>query len=126
MTRPLLFFASLFIGLVVACEDDRVPSGVEATITVADSSGAADFADYNGMVHFIPETSFTGLNDSTWAKDKVQFDSAKCTNGKVSTFLEPGTYVAEPGNFFSCSFPGKFTVRADHLKEVEIRFQNCH
>ena len=107
------------------CEDDRVPSGIDAYVFWAECDTMQSFYKYTGMVYLIPYSRFGEIDSSNWDSLKTRFDSTMCTEGYMSNFFDPGDYVAEPDTFISSTFPGVITVEPDLLKEVEIRFVYC-
>ena len=115
----------MILILTYSCEDNRVPSGIDAYIYWAECDTMQAFLKYDGMVYFVPSARFNEVNDSTWNSIKTTFDSSLCYNGFLSDFLEPGEYIAEPDTFINILSPEIFIVEPDLLKKVEIRFVYC-
>lgn len=125
MKHRHIYIYFIFFLFIAGCEDNRVPSGIDAYVYWAECDSMQTFSEYNGMVYFVPASRFNEVNDSTWDSLKVSFDSSLCTDGYMSNFFDPGDYIAEPDTFINTLQPKIITVEPDLLKKVEIRFIYC-
>lgn len=109
----------------ITCENDHVPSGIEAEVFFAPCDSLPVFTEYNGRVYFVPESKMYEITDSLWESKKSSYPSAVCTQGSLSLFIEPGKYIARPDTFRN-SLPDKILqVEADVLLKTELKLMNC-
>jgi hypothetical protein len=115
----------ILLTVLVACEDDRVPSGIEADVFFAPCDSFPVFEEYNGLVYFVPVTKISDISDSIWDSVKTKYPSAMATDGYLCFFLDPGNYIGRPDTFRNSLPDQVLTIEPDLLQKAELKFMNC-
>lgn len=117
-------FILISFFLLIACEDDKAPSGVDLTVYYSDSlcqSLQPNNKEFNGTIYFIPENNFYSMDTSLWDSVKNNYSNVKCTDGYAGKLLEPGNYYVKTDSVYYYSNQ-KIEIVKDKLLEIEISF----